>query len=276
MTSFSRKLAFSAALACLALALGATPASAKTKHHHAKTHHVHHRRGRKASRGSAIVRIAQEHLSNLGCYTGKVDGVMGPKTRAAIKRFQREHGLRASGALDKKTSRAIENADHLMIGSHSQLLTHESVTSSDEAVNQDYDVSLNGGTKIVNSRFARLDVSESGSGADKRYNVNVNGQPILTADGQPSIIGVSPSYDLGNEDAVVFTTYSPNDSGCIYRNHVLAMDDKGTKMLDITNCTRDYQARVENGSLYITFPEHDDNRAVGAIWRLEGMNLNRL
>ncbi len=278
MTVFTRTFAFSAALACLALALGSSPAMAKTAHHkhHVKTHHTRgaHSRG-KASKGSSIVRIAQEHLSNLGYYTGAADGVMGSQTKAAIKRFQREHGLKADGALGRKTVRALENADHHAIGSRSSFLTHDNVLTSD-VVNQDYTTSLSGGTKVISSRFARVDVSESGSGQNKRYTVALNGQPILTADGQPSVIGMSTTYDLGNADAVVFTTYSPNNANCIYRNHVLALNSGGSKLLDIENCTRDYQAQVNNGSLYITFPEHDDNRAIGATWRVEGTTLERL
>ena len=278
MTVFSRRFAFSAALACLALAWGASPALAKTAHHkhHVRTHHTRttHHRG-KASKGSTIVRIAQEHLSNLGYYTGEADGVMGSQTKAAIKRFQRDHGLKADGALGKKTIRAIANADHRVIGSHSRFLTHDSLQTSD-IVNQDFATSLGGGTKIISSRFARVDVSESGSGSNKRYAVALNGQPILTADGQPSVIGISTTYDLGSEDAVVFTTYSPSNANCFYRNHVLALNSAGSKLLDIENCTRDYQAQVNNGSLYISFPEHDDNRAVGSTWRLEGTTLERL
>lgn len=279
MTVFVRKLAYSVALACLALALGATPADARAAHHkhHVKTHHVSHKHARghaKASRGSSIVRIAQEHLSNLGYYDGKADGVMGPKTKAAIKRFQREHGIKADGALGAKTVRALSSADHRVIGTHSMPLTREN--AADAEVNQDFAVSLGNNGKMISSRFARVDVNESGEGANKRYSVELNGQSILTADGQPSVVGISPTYDMGNEDAVVFTTFSPNNTQCIYKNHVLALNGAGTKMLDIENCTRDYEAKVNNGSLYISFPEHDDNRALGATWRLEGTTLERM
>jgi hypothetical protein len=270
MASFKHKFLFSATIACAALTLGMHPAFAKTHHHkhHVKAHHV--------SSSKTIVRIAQEHLKNLGYYTGNVDGIMGPQTKTAIKKFQHDQSLIVDGVLGPKTNRALEEADHRIIGSHS-FVAHDIVTSVDPTtVNPAYTNGLNGNNQSVSTRFARVDVTESGKGPDKRYNINLNGTPILTADGQPSVIGISPTYDLGNEDAIVFTTFSPNDTGCVYKNHVLALTNGGNQMLDIENCTRNYQARIENGSLYVTFPENDDNRAFGATWRVEGMTVERL
>jgi hypothetical protein len=50
---------------------------------------------------------AQGRMSNLGYYFGKVDGVVGPMTQAALKRFQRAKGLEVSGALDEATAEAL-------------------------------------------------------------------------------------------------------------------------------------------------------------------------
>lgn len=50
---------------------------------------------------------AQGRMSNLGYYFGKVDGVVGPMTQAALKRFQRAKGLEASGELDAATADAL-------------------------------------------------------------------------------------------------------------------------------------------------------------------------
>lgn len=51
---------------------------------------------------SQIVRQAQQALKDKGQHI-KVDGIMGPKTRAAIKAYQKENGLQASGKLDALT-----------------------------------------------------------------------------------------------------------------------------------------------------------------------------
>ena len=45
----------------------------------------------------------QARLNGLGFWCGKVDGVLGPQTEFAIWRFQIEHGLEGSGALDDDT-----------------------------------------------------------------------------------------------------------------------------------------------------------------------------
>jgi peptidoglycan hydrolase-like protein with peptidoglycan-binding domain len=49
------------------------------------------------------VRTAQQALVDKGFNPGPVDGLMGPKTRAAVQEFQRKEGLEANGQLDMKT-----------------------------------------------------------------------------------------------------------------------------------------------------------------------------
>ncbi len=52
----------------------------------------------------------QARLNNLGMNAGLVDGIMGRQTRAALKRFQRKHGLQASGELEPKTRKVLLKA----------------------------------------------------------------------------------------------------------------------------------------------------------------------
>lgn len=52
---------------------------------------------------SARVRMAQQALQEKGYNPGPIDGVMGSKTRAALKEFQRKEGLEANGRLDMTT-----------------------------------------------------------------------------------------------------------------------------------------------------------------------------
>ncbi len=53
------------------------------------------------------VRAAQILLSYQGIATGGVDGVLGPATRAALRRFQTDKGLTASGEADDATLAAL-------------------------------------------------------------------------------------------------------------------------------------------------------------------------
>ena len=59
--------------------------------------------------GNPMVRKAQQALSDLGLYSGAVDGLNGPRTAAAISDFQSQMGLDANGKLDVATMKAIRD-----------------------------------------------------------------------------------------------------------------------------------------------------------------------
>lgn len=56
------------------------------------------------------VREYQSLLRELGYYRGPVDGIAGPLTRAAVLRFQRDHGLAADGVVGPATLSALRRA----------------------------------------------------------------------------------------------------------------------------------------------------------------------
>ena len=51
---------------------------------------------------------AQARLKNLGFDPGKIDGIVGPKTKAAIAAFQLQHGLQLTSALDGPTRSRLQ------------------------------------------------------------------------------------------------------------------------------------------------------------------------
>src|SRR5438477_11143074 len=55
----------------------------------------------RGSSGSTVARV-QERLARSGYYRGPVDGVMGPRTRYAIRVYERRHGLPADGIIDRR------------------------------------------------------------------------------------------------------------------------------------------------------------------------------
>ena len=63
-----------------------------------------------SSSGEEDVREAQEGLKALGYYRGEVTGHAGNKTVAALRAFQKAHGLPQSGEADGATRRAIRTA----------------------------------------------------------------------------------------------------------------------------------------------------------------------
>ena len=52
-------------------------------------------------------RMLQQALNSDGLNAGPVDGVMGPRTRDALKKYQSQKGLNASGQVDRQTLGAL-------------------------------------------------------------------------------------------------------------------------------------------------------------------------
>ena len=65
-------------------------------------------------------RVCQQLLIDLGYLTGKADGIIGPRSTAALEEFQRDFQLKVTGELDADTEAAlldltetVENAEAL-------------------------------------------------------------------------------------------------------------------------------------------------------------------
>ena len=69
---------------------------------------------RGGSNGNDMIRVAaapekvQAALKAAGVYNGKVDGRIGPATRAAVVAFQRSQGLKADGIVGRRTWDALK------------------------------------------------------------------------------------------------------------------------------------------------------------------------
>jgi hypothetical protein len=68
--------------------------------------------------GSAQVRAVQRHLRTAGMRPGPVDGVYGPRTQAAVMRFQSTTGLATDGVVGRNTWRALERARTRSVAHH--------------------------------------------------------------------------------------------------------------------------------------------------------------
>ena len=73
--------------------------SVKRTEKHPRSHSAHGGR----TMGKQEVKSAQEALKAKGYDAGASDGAMGPRTRAALRSFQKAEGLRATGRLDADT-----------------------------------------------------------------------------------------------------------------------------------------------------------------------------
>ena len=291
----------------LVTSAGSTPVFAFFKHHHKHITHVHHKKV-VHHKTSTLVRDAQASLINLNYMKGKPDGVLGPKTVKAIKGFQKDNRLPVTGKLTKETYNAIIKADSaramasLPIPSIKNPMPNSSPLAEIKQdtlpaqpglvgpTNQQYADPLLGGvtvagsaasgqsvrTQELSSRYAKLDINENINGPERRYNLTMNGTPLLQIDNQPSIIGISQTYALEHEDVLILTTYNNSDKTCPYKHYLLSLTQGRNELHVIKNCTHGYQARKVEDSVFITFPEFDDARLVGATWRYESGELEKL
>lgn len=62
--------------------------------------------------------VMQVRLQGLGYNPGPIDGVVGPRTRAALQRYQRDHGLLASGLPGPATRARLQPASVHLTGGY--------------------------------------------------------------------------------------------------------------------------------------------------------------
>lgn len=55
----------------------------------------------------AQIRAAQRELRSRGYYGGAIDGIVGPLTRSALRKFQGDHNLKVTGSLDEATQKKL-------------------------------------------------------------------------------------------------------------------------------------------------------------------------
>ena len=60
---------------------------------------------------AVMVRGVQEELERRGIEVGPIDGILGPRTQAALRIFQQKQGLAQSGHLDQDTLKALNVAE---------------------------------------------------------------------------------------------------------------------------------------------------------------------
>ena len=60
-----------------------------------------------ARSGSSLESSVQRALRREGYYSGSVDGDIGPRSRAAIRDYQADHGLSATGRIDSRLLRSL-------------------------------------------------------------------------------------------------------------------------------------------------------------------------
>jgi hypothetical protein len=84
------------------------------------------------------VKRAQGELQREGLYDGHIDGIIGPKTRAALSSYQNREGLKQTATLDRDTRRHLDNAIRTaQNGGQPQASSGSSVPPAQEQQSQD-------------------------------------------------------------------------------------------------------------------------------------------
>lgn len=61
----------------------------------------------KSSTSKSTIKKVQKALNGLGYSCGKADGVAGKKTKAAVKKYQKDHGLTVDGKIGNEVIKAL-------------------------------------------------------------------------------------------------------------------------------------------------------------------------
>lgn len=123
------------------------------------------------------VKQAQEALSRVGAYGGAIDGIPGSATRSAIKKFQTQRGLPATGYVDPATDKAFQEA-----AKQTSVFEGQEVAATDEQrATVTALVAENGLKSSVAIPIVFDTVVHAGSSSAKRYSgeatANVGGSP---------------------------------------------------------------------------------------------------
>lgn len=239
-------------------------------------------KGKKARPSSSAMAVssAQTTLYSLGYYAGKVNGVMDKATKAALVKFQTDNNIPASGSLTGETVQMLKQGDQYVsmyspapaagAAPYSPPLTKGAARET--SVKPRHIV----WSHVVPNRFANVTINAIKKGD---YTVSINGMPVLVANRQPAPLGVSQTYHLPNEDAVIFTSYDGN-GGCNYKNYLVSVRSDGTVTAprEVGNCSGGYQASVQNGTLVVGFPKgtYTTSSAMWDTWHYTNQNLAHL
>lgn len=210
-----------------------------------------------ASRSSrASTRDLQEKLVLLGYEPGPIDGLFGPKTREAIRSFQKDSELVVDGIVGPKTRAALDAASSLG-GQRPEAANNQMDIYEDVLTDR-----LAGGSVVLPSRYAKVEVIKTGPG---RYNIAINGNVVATSPGANALPRISHTFQLPGEDAYVFAANSSNRN-CRLEHTVLVVRADGTFMAPtpVGNCREVLNGRVQANELVLSFPP-----VAVPSWRLE-------
>lgn len=164
-------------------------------------HHINH-----PFVGDDVVAL-QRRLNELGFDAGRVDGIFGADTAAALRAFQRDYGVPGDGALGPETIRAIEQLRRTVKGGEcTRLREHEALLRNGNR--------LSSKTIIIDPGHGGDDVGYAAAGITEGtivYDVAARLRGLLAASGAMAVPTRGPGVWSSDRDRAAFANMAEGD-----------------------------------------------------------------
>lgn len=130
------------------------------------------------------VRQIQTELQSMGLYNGQIDGIVGPKTRSALRQYQQQQGLTVTGEIDQATlerlrqgqSRSGMSGSSQQGGSGGQMLSESDVRNT---------LQRDGYADISDLRRQGSNYTATATQNGRRWNLTIDGATGQIGNRQP-------------------------------------------------------------------------------------------
>ncbi len=141
------------------------------------------------------VRHIQSNLQAQNLYTGPIDGIVGPKTRNALREYQQQQGLTPTGDIDTTTLQRLNGSASLSGSSGASAAAGSAsdvhMMTMDQVAGQ---LQSRGYSTVTDMRpSGRYDYTALATEGDKTYVVAVDGRSGQVLSRRPAPAGVQPS-----------------------------------------------------------------------------------
>ena len=174
---------------------------------------------KKGSQGDGVVAI-QEMLKDLGYNTGKVDGKYGSNTEAAIKKFQKDNGLKADGIVGNQSLTALKTMTSVKNAPESEKAwAKESISSIKTGGIKDDTILMS--KSSLNNAYKNITTVKDATGGGsvqtqiKNNTIVITGATVKKENSKGAEVKVTPAKEISatlNKSVAVFSATVSNEA----------------------------------------------------------------